>query len=341
MIELTLKTLSTVDLRGWCKRYMFRHRVEGAISSVTSFVYTMRPWQLYDLPSEISEHMKRFHIYFICRGKRTTVLPNSFRKENGFFHLDFKIEEGDTFVKRSVGRALPYDLHQMKFETKYPFNTFRLLAKDEEVLYDSSGFYARYKNSEEEANLEVIYIGQSYGEQGDRGAQERLLNHSTLQKILAEAQRDFADSEIWISILEFNPNGIMFMNGQINSQSSEEEDIDRFKTFTTISVGEEHIVNFTEAALIRYFQPHYNKMYKNNFPDPNHLTYRECYQVDLNTIGFEINIPNYPWKFWSDAIPPVDYHAGIYSLLGQEDRIKFFNLDEVFINKTSVNIISN
>lgn len=319
---------------------MFRHRIEAAITNVTDFIYTFRPWQLYDLPEQVSKHMQKFHIYIISKSKKITVSPESLRKINGAFQLEMSIHHKGNISKKLIAQVMPYDFQDMKIVSEYPHNRFQFINnKGKSITWDASLFYAQIIGPCDDTNLEVLYVGQAYGDEGDRGVEDRLVSHSTLQKILAESQRDFSDSDIWISVLSFNPNAITSMNGMINASSSEQEDIERLRGFSSMKITDEHIINFTEAAMIRYFQPHYNKMYKNNFPDPSHKTYQECYQLDLNSIGFELDIPSHPRYFWSESAPPSYRHEGFYRLPNTSDRIKFFDIDQNFPKKSQLQII--
>lgn len=310
------------------------------ITNVTSFIYTFRPWQIYDLPGSISEHMKDFHIYVISRSNKITVKPDSLMKLNGAARLEFLIQNGPVSRPSFISIPLLYRNHGVKLKTQYPYMNFEFVHSDGKAeKWDASMFYAYNYGPCDDTNLEILYIGQAYGNKGDRAVQDRLVSHSTLQKILAEAQRDFPGYDIWISVLKFTPNVITSMNGIIESESSDEQDMERLKLYANIPITEEHIINFTEAAMIRYFQPHYNKMYKNNFPDSSHSSYEECYELDLNSIGFEIIIPGNPRNFWSESAPPEKYHSALYRLPNADDRIRFFDIDQNFPKKSHLDFI--
>jgi hypothetical protein len=140
-----------------------------------------------------------------------------------------------------------------------------------------------------ELDLEVLYVGQAYGESGARSARDRLASHETLQGIYAEAIASAPDQEVWLLLLGLQEPYSMIQLGPTPPvpflEPTEEEiasDLSRLWTRIT----EQQEINLAEASLIRYFAPPYNGIYKQTFPSPAHKTYSDCYELDLNTVGF-------------------------------------------------------
>ncbi|MCK5171805.1 MAG: hypothetical protein KAR47_00325, partial [Planctomycetes bacterium] len=96
---------------------------------------------------------------------------------------------------------------------------------------------------------------------------------------------------------------------------------------TNTDITEQQQVNFTEAALIRYFQPPYNKIYKNSFPDPAHSTYSECYDIDLNMVCVEVQTEDLMLRLWSEHVEPKWIHFCSFPLHSREDRIYMLEFD--------------
>lgn len=187
--------------------------------------------------------------------------------------------------------------------------------------------------------MEVLYIGQAFGEDGNRTAIDRLGSHSTLQKIYSEAMQRNPDSEIWILLASFQQKNISTMNGMITmSQSNEKEDFNRWMNFNNGEnpFSDKQKINFTEAALIRTFIPQYNKEYKDTFPNPAHSSYSECYSLDLNAIVVEMDMTEARRWLYSDSkkrgidkegfdIPYWQY--GQFYFINDEERYKIFNYE--------------
>jgi hypothetical protein len=170
-------------------------------------------------------------------------------------------------------------------------------------------------------DLEVLYVGQAWGaaEVPTTNAAERLTRHETLLAIYAESEKRAPDQDIWLLLLSLDPPlsvGAMTLG----------------KTPVHIGgyplqrVSDRHYVNFTEAALIRYFQPPYNKVFKNTFPNPAHGSYEECYSIDLNSVGIELVTDDVPGlRLYSERVPRTWYHIETFFLHDPAAREAMFD----------------
>lgn len=129
-----------------------------------------------------------------------------------------------------------------------------------------------------------------------------------MQGIYSEAILRNPDCEIWLLLTSFEQVLLTSMYG--TEMVTEEEDhkdsehIERVvKKVLNEGIKEQQVVNFTEAALIRYFQPSFNIEYKDTFPNPAHSTYSECYDIDLNTVSIEVNTENINCRLFSKSAP--------------------------------------
>jgi len=140
-------------------------------------------------------------------------------------------------------------------------------------------------------NMEVLYVGKSYGKNGTRLAQERLSSHSTLQKILTDYYSNHQDKRIFILLLEITPLLNTSMDGiSTKFEKSEEEDEEHFnKVLNNLPVYDQ-VINITEAAIINYFKPHYNEKFIDNFPLGSHQSYRQYYDLDYNALTVEVDL---------------------------------------------------
>ena len=139
-------------------------------------------------------------------------------------------------------------------------------------------------------DFEVLYIGQAYGKDGQRLAQDRLKTHNTLPTILSDCNMRYPDKRIYILLLEVNPilNSVMDgING--GSVGNVEEDIHFFNVFANPPQMNQ-IINIAEAALINYFKPKYNVNFKENFSNKNHKGYKQYFELDYNSIVVELDL---------------------------------------------------
>jgi hypothetical protein len=95
---------------------------------------------------------------------------------------------------------------------------------------------------------------------------------------------------------------------------SDEDDDKRNEIIAARAISEQQLISFTEAALIRYFQPQYNASYRGNFPDARHRVYNECYELDYNAIMINVETEHVAARLWSTAVPPRWSHFVYFPL---------------------------
>lgn len=81
-----------------------------------------------------------------------------------------------------------------------------------------------------------------------------------------------------------------------------------------------------EASLIRYFEPRYNKEFKDSFPSTNLKILQDCYEKDMSAIIAEVNFDDMPFVFKSEKIAPQESIMAMHNLHATEDRAVFFGL---------------
>jgi hypothetical protein len=283
------------------------------------------------------------HIYFILRRSKVTLDPNYCVKNKNTMELKYFIHEQDKRHERRLQIKI-LDADKYDFHSKYPYNYFYLINNDNSGpnhFYKlASKIDEEHKNSREVEpllDLEVLYIGQAFGENGERTPITRLDSHSTLQKIYAKAMQNNPDSDIWILLTSFKQTNISAMNGSISMlQENKKDDFKRWVNFYNKDFSEQQRINFTEAALIRTFLPEYNQEYKNTFPNPAHSSYSECYSLDINLIVVEMDTSDYRrWLYSASKPGKIDkdrslipyWQYGRFHFVNDEDRYKMFNYE--------------
>ena len=270
------------------------------------------------------------HIYLICK---TPAL--SFSRDT-FLYQDGVVSGHITYSINGKHRELPF---RQEFPLLDEAVSVDLSAYPHREIntFDSNGEVVRYvpanticmghgmhiKNPELH-NLEVLYVGQAYGD-GSRSAFDRLASHSTLQTILAQAQYNSPESTINILTFEYVPYRVITtMDGRAKVETSDSDDKKRFLSILDNPLTEHQQVCLTEAALIRYFQPHYNEIYKTSFPSQNHKILESCYELDFSGLVVEINTEDLYFSLYSDNAKPKQHHIAKLDLVNHEDRLGFF-----------------
>lgn len=274
------------------------------------------------------------HLYFVCKRPRLSLNPDKFvvtEKEILFYIFEHKQDE-------KIEHEIPFynnlNTLDITVETSYPFNVFKLFREGE--LYSEGKISPFIQTnpyvSKDFLDLEILYVGQSYGVDGARTAPDRLVNHSTLQGIYAEAIEKNPDSEIWLALASFSQINVMLLDGRTKFTEEEYQKDDLRRPFVNNiinieGINEQQKINFTEAALIKYFQPSYNVIYKDTFPNPAHKTYSECYDLDINTVAIEMHTKEIiNCCVYSQQIERKPFHLHKFLLHSPEERKSMFEI---------------
>jgi hypothetical protein len=319
---------------------MKRKPSEFAVNSFASMISVLQSDDLDLITSQkfFNEH-NPCHIYMICRRPRIIIEPNKFKCNNDSFDMYFKIQKKEKFEEFYLKINNPRKPELVEIESYYPFNSFKLKSKDDTLSAKTATFLQtlpRYEFNGDFLDLEILYIGQSYGVEGARTAPDRLKKHETLQAIYAEALNKNPDQEIWLILLSFQQLGITMLNGRTPFTEQEiEEDksrlVDFFKTMSGGGITEQQFINFTEAALIQYFKPSYNKEYKDTFPNPAHKTYLECYDLDINSVCLELGtMESVNVMVYSEFVERNPIHMADFLLHNKRDRMSMFDFSNFF-----------
>lgn len=279
------------------------------------------------------------HIYFICRRPRLLIDPTKFKVTNEVITFPFKSQKEENFDEFEINYPNKFNTTDFILTSDYPYNSFEqrrdgivaIKGKSAVLLQYFGSQYSEYSEYSEYLDLEVLYIGQSYGVDGARTAPDRLQSHSTLQGIYNEAIRRNPDCEIWLLLTSFEKFLITSMDGRVKLNEEElVKDSEHLKKVTSIfsnnDLDEQLVINFTEAAFIRYFQPSYNKEYKNTFPNPAHSTYSQCYDLDINAICIELETDSLFCRLYSKDIEKKWQHIKEFPLHNKEERKSMFEI---------------
>lgn len=275
------------------------------------------------------------HIYFICKRSRIAIIPELFRQTDQELEFSFSVQKGSKFEVYKISLPNEFKSTDLVIKSEFPFSIFTIELDSEVLLKAKAATFLtvlprNLTKGDDYLDLEILYIGQSYGTDGGRTAPDRLVSHSTLQGIYSEALQNNPDSEIWLVLTSFNQINITMMDGRIK-MTKEEANLDRKRMSSTLAklsngLNEQQTINFTEAALIRYFEPPYNKEYKNTFPNPAHKTYSECYDLDINSVCIElVTDESINVRFFSKSVKPSWCHMKDFLLHSPQDRRSMFD----------------
>ena len=159
------------------------------------------------IEKEISDNS---HIYMIIKIPKFSFCPNTFNYKNHMIsgNLKYRIKGIEYSLAFQNSFPLSDNAINLKLDD-YPYREIKAFNKEGKVVRNLPAYVLgllegmRLRKKEVE-NLEVLYIGQSFGD-GSRRAIDCLKSHSTLQKILSDFNYSFPDDEVYILTFEYNP----------------------------------------------------------------------------------------------------------------------------------------
>lgn len=278
---------------------------------------------------ELIKDMRKLplHIYLICRSPKilldVTNSEISLKKITFNFYTNLNGIRKDIFVS-TINKS---DQLITELECPYPYNTFK--AFSENRMFHSEGktnLLFRYLTAQneiyyDELNLEVLYVGQAFGKNGKRITVDRLKVHEKAQKIYYDTQNKFPDYEVWFLSLTFEPILMtVFDPHTFYNPDLMDEDLEHQLKIESTPISFDQQITILEAALINYFDTsEFNKEYL-DFPSKSHISYNEVYNLDFNSVGFELSTFSLNTKLFSKSVEPNLIHYKKFFLHSEGER---------------------
>ncbi|MBS1724643.1 MAG: hypothetical protein JSS66_17000 [Armatimonadetes bacterium] len=266
----------------------------------------------------------QYNLYFIVRQPRVTLIPKDGPKgttESLLLAMQTPTgtEQEEVELKVQGAPANSY------FVSDPPHSKFRLISNGKTYPDINVADYA-LGVFEELSKLELVYVGQTFGEDGERTIQQRLEQHATFQKILADTSENAPHLEVWIMPVRLVPSGLAMLRIGKDSESVSAEAILRMSEFLLeYKFPRKEEVNLGEAALIRYFQPRYNIKFKASFPDKSHTSYATVFADDYNCVAAEVGLEGTGYEIFSDVVEPSAHPIAEFPLIADEDRFQMLD----------------
>jgi hypothetical protein len=291
--------------------------IEHSLGMYAASYFTIHAAEIYDKEAlkPYMEVIETCHIYLI--GLTPIIEFVNAVQKNDLLNLTYKIA-GQNYV--------------LSFELAEGFN----LKSDKGLHYvedpngkrswpDGDYIQSRLSTETNAVNFEVKYIGQAYGKDGSRNAVDRLLKHETLQKIAVKGIPK--GYRLTLLLLAIQPNNQLFTIMNPFAKNTDEGPA-RIKAGLDklFDTTEQERITLYEASLIRYFYPEFNKEFKNSFPSTKLKVLQDCYEKDFSGVVAEISIDDFPFKLFSDIVPPKNDHIATHDLHKDDNRRMFFGL---------------
>ncbi|HIF9182371.1 TPA: hypothetical protein ACX6QL_003476 [Photobacterium damselae] len=285
--------------------------MEGAVELYSSGANVIRPSDLYKLSnnSEIRKALKGCNLYIIARRKRISIDPGSIRFIGNAILGDFLVQDGLEFERYSfkcTDDKLIQGLVNIQV-SDYPQTEVYLCYINNHIeRFPIFNFMVKCDyNLDDNDDLEVLYVGQGYGQDGDRLALDRLKDHSTLQRILADTLHEKPDHEVQLLLFRYEHHRkFVSSDGDLDIEptASEKENTSYVEDIMDARLTRKSRILLAEAGLIRYFEPMYNKIYKKTFPSQKHKVLEELLVYDFSGLAIQVNTQNIKTRLYSSKV---------------------------------------
>lgn len=280
--------------------------------SMDRFIY--RVSDLYRLDelasSDLLDRVDKCHIYLLGKRPRLTVVPDSIKVAGGVVWLKVEYKLGAVTHQSDIGIPLSaFEPEEVIFEpSPYPHRELVTRNSAGDVLgYTLLANLVHLMPSvrQEAKDLEVVYVGKGVR----RSAQDRLENHATLQRILAEINSNEPDAEVFALIYSFkymkNALALAGVPPEIVGEAAEQRAKKAYDYRPTL----DEQVSLIEAAVISYFRPaEYNSQYL-NFPNHSQQILKGVYEGDFAAIVVQLDNTNIGGlRVYSQSVPPDSTH---------------------------------
>lgn len=247
-------------------------------------------------PSSLEDNQlkgKKYHYYFIASTPMKYI--EDIRLIGNSFVFTLSDLNGELEVKIHVNKSKCI-IRNLKW--KYKHKNDKVSAVISYTVNFNSGYIKEftdielcsndvYYHCERKRDFKIEYIGQAYALNGNRTAQDRLLSHQTLQKILADSDRN-RDIRLFLLGVDI----AIIDNETLSGEESRVFNID------DVDVNIASYVNLFEAYLINIFKPTYNKNFiKGKVPSESHGSYKKVIEESYDDFSVVFAIQNCEYEY--------------------------------------------
>ena len=201
------------------------------------------------------------HIYASCTRPRITIPSGGISITKETIQITFLSQLKNDARAITFERPNPQKIPGLHEVSKWPHTEVMFLDEHGEVHFEAlaanllTSFASEYSYKEVEEvhkyflDLEVVYIGRSYGLDGRRNAVDRLSNHETLQRIQADVAMKRQDLDIWLVPMAFEAYSIVGGFGTWQGEATEDEEQEHAEDIDNSPLPENQRVALTERGV--------------------------------------------------------------------------------------------
>jgi hypothetical protein len=172
------------------------------------------------------------------------------------------------------------------------------------------------------SDLEVVYIGQSFGNMNTR-----IAKHEKIKEVALRVIDDSSNEEVIVICVDCAANDNVF--GVISTESRPDVSagwMNRLQKKAAKRISAQQLVTLYESSLISYFKPFYNTEYKESFISRGFKSYDQIYNADFHYVSASIAMPEeFKTRIWSQHVSqPAFTHSDYFPLETQEQKKSLF-----------------
>jgi hypothetical protein len=292
-----------------------KHPLECILEFRSNDRFLFRAADLFELSNiasaELSERLRSCQIYIICRRPLISIIPGSIfqLKDSIRFVVKYRIQGIERTVETEIPRGTFYESELSFRVAKHPHRHIESLDATGNVVAEThvaNRAHVLPGLPSEAVDVEALYIGKGMG-----GSTKRLQKHSTMQRILADANSAGGEMEIFCLTysFEFRKNA-----AALAGQDTPRNELDRrLRQIGALKISRADQVSLIEAAMIGYFgTSDYNSHYL-KFPDGKHDVLARIAEADVCALLIQVDTTNIGnLRIYSKQAPPASTHYVLY-----------------------------
>ena len=266
------------------------------------------------------------HLYITSTRPKLSIHPDSIQWSDSHMLGVLRIQRADRYEEFPITAGHNFGTG-LAWESSWPYEEFAVRNEADEVVFGgvvaNLSVFTPEGWPKDAAYMDVMYVGQAYGQAGERTAWDRLKTHGTVQKILAECP---ADKAVWLSLVTIFDIQLIteMMPSTGEERVSDQDDLRHvqsvWKRVHDRGFADREAVALAEAGLIRYFQPSYNDRLKYNFPARKQVPLDTARDMDLHGLVVELQSDESGMLYRSETREPTYAHFAGFVIHLDEDR---------------------
>jgi hypothetical protein len=209
---------------------------------------------------------QRYNIYVATLIPKLSIDEDSVQFFENYIRFDVMVGTGEHTSREILDISIfsddkpEFDHRKFEFDYEKPRKAMVFTGWEKGPI-ELSLLHVYRNDSEYYLDTEIVYIGQAFGENGERLPAEELMSDPMLQKVEEALLREYPEKDLALLLLEFNSQ-------LLEEIDSEDEDLIQLQELTKNPPLElnNQILNATETTLINYFKPEYNEKFNNDSP---------------------------------------------------------------------------